>query len=460
MKKLIAVLLALLLVSNIGIIFLLIENNRILKRNYISNNVPENLPEEEQNGMNTGLETPGGNGGEFEFAYVSEDKYLNENGDWIFNFNIKNIADENVFIYSLNFIDQYLDGGSGEDLRTVESDPQLFEMMMGPEFRTKPLAPGEIMIWNDGHPGEYLKHRIYHFVFRGESGTEYTATYEYNLLMEGGGNSGASNTDHANDAGRDLLTLRHEADFSVEVFQNVFWVPTNILGKSAYSNADIFAMLGESPETKQSQINTLYEALQLYQVGNFAASDDNVRINENGIAWEHHKPGYNAVFTNNGCCATSANWLNYILKDNYEEVGFVATSQRDGNGHIYNYIKEGGWYYFIDLTHYRTDWVATAVESGNLDDYYSSDFVLGNFHKAKSVQDFVNYVQSTFSDPPGLMFQYTAENCLAIDSLRDGEKINIVYEAAPNVRLNVIFDDPGDSLGYFQTDPPKNLPNW
>ena len=278
--------------------------------------------------------------------------------------------------------------------------------------------------------------------------------------MEFGEEFSAFNTDYSTDNGKDLFTLRHDASFSAEVFDGVFWVPANSLGKSRYSNANIFEMVSESPEVKQREIKTLYEALQLYQVGGFAASDDNVRLFENGYNWEHHKPGYYAVLTNNGCCATDSNWLNYILKDDYDEIGYIATSQRDGSGHIYNYIKDGEWYYFIDLTHYRTDWIATAAESGNTDDYYRSDFVLGNIHRTKSVENFVKYVQDTFGDPPGLMFKYTAENCLAIDSVNNGGKVSIVYENNPAVNIQVIFDDPGDNLDYYLTDAPKNLPNW
>ena len=406
-----------------------------------------------------GSQAPESNGNSKELIHVSEDKYLTPPNDWIFNFAIKNTTDENIFIYSLNFIDDDLEGGHGESFRTINDDPVLFEYMMGPEFKTKPLAPGEIMIWNDAHPGEFLKHRTYLFTFIGESGTEYTATYDYNLIMEIGENTGVS-MNFENDGGKDLLTLRHDVDYEVEVFDKVFWVPASSLGESRFSNEEVFDMIGESPETKQGEAKTLYEALQFYQVGGFAASDDNVRIFENGVNWEHHKPGYYAVLTNSGCCATSANWLNYILKDDYDEVGFIATSQRDGSGHIYNYIKENGWYYFIDLTHYRTDWVATAIESGNMNDYYNSDFVLGNIHKTKTVEAFVNYVQQAFDDPPGMMFKYTAENCLAIDSPMQNGKVNIVYEAAPGVNIEVIFDDPNDSLGYYQTDPPKNRPKW
>ena len=77
-------------------------------------------------------------------------------------------------------------------------------------------------------------------------------------------------------------------------------------------------------------------------MGNFFPADDNVRSGENGLNWEHHKPGYHAVRTNCGCCATDSNWLNYILAGDYDEIGFIATSQRDGSGHVYNYILQDG----------------------------------------------------------------------------------------------------------------------
>ena len=455
MKKLIAVLLVLLLISNVAIIVLIAQNNRLLREN-LENSGNVVLEEEQLPGQKEEQNIPVEGGDSFELIHIAEDKYLTPPNDWIFEFRIVNTAECEIFIKELVIIDN---GGENQFFANKNERPELLEMMMGPNFENTPLMPGDVMQWGDAHPGENLTDRTYKFIFSGTDGNEYTATFEYNLIMEIGGNYNM-NVDYSTDSGKDLLTLRHDANFQIEVFENVFWVPISSLGESRFSNSEIFKLLGESPETKQVEAKTLYEALQIYQLGNFAASDDNIRISENGINWEHHKPGYNAVLTNNGCCATSANWLNYILKGDYDEVGYIATSQRDGSGHIYNYIKQDGWYYFIDLTHYRTDWVATATESGNMDDYYNSDFVLGNLHKTKSVESFVNYVQQAFGDPPGLMFKYTAENCLAIDSVRQNGKVNIVYEAAQGVGLNVIFDDPADDLDYYQTDPPKNLPEW
>ena len=99
------------------------------------------------------------------------------------------------------------------------------------------------------------------------------------------------------------------------------------------------------------------------------------------------------------------------------------------------------------LIHYRTDWPTAAVESGDINDYNASDRILGNIHCAQSVGRFVEYVKNTFGDAPGLMFKYTAENCLAIDSRYEGNSVTIVYEDAP-VDVEVIFDDPNDSLSH------------
>lgn len=259
---------------------------------------------------------------------------------------------------------------------------------------------------------------------------------------------------------QDLLTLRHDAEFDVEIYPDVHWVPANVLGSSRYTSSDICAMLTLAPEQKQDAISTLYEALQLYQIGNFYSSEDNIRMQENGIDWEFHKPGYDAVRTNTGCCATDSNWLRYILDGDYEEIGYIATSQRDGSGHIYNYILSDGMYYFIDLTHYRTDWIVTAVESGATEDYYASDWILGNIHCAQSVESFVEYVQSSFPDPPGMMFKYTAENCLTVSGQRANGGVTIIYEDVPEVNIEIIFDDPNDNLEYTTAPSPSVAPDF
>lgn len=315
------------------------------------------------------------------------------------------------------------------------------------------LQPGQRENYIDGHPVvPDWNAAEYRFYFVDGNGREQTLTFRFDDLDKQN-----QPEDYAQDQGQDLKTLRHDAAFEVEVSSGVYWVPAAVLGSSRYSNMDIHNMLDAAPEEKQENISTLYEALQLYQVGNFTSSDDNVRIFDGGINWEHHKPGYHAVRTNTGCCATDSNWLRYILDGDYEEVGYIATSQRDGSGHIFNYILHEGWYYIIDLTHYHASGpLVTALESGELNNYYTSDYILGNIHKVKDIQNYVDYVQHDFTDPPGLMFMYTAENCLAVD----GNNAQIIYESAGKPFVNIIFDDPSDNLEHVWKDSPKHLPDW
>lgn len=388
--------------------------------------------------------------------HIVEELYPLDGSQWIFEFHFANSSDVPLHFYSLNYIDN-----GEEDLRTVERNADFFGQIAthtGASFLGLTLQPGEELHWADGHPVvDFLKDRSYVFTFTDDAGAPYVFRFDFALKTEPHPDS---LTDYRSSQGQDLRTLRYDATFAVDVAEGIQWVSARMLGDSSFSNAEIFDLLPAPPEAKANEINTLYEALQLYQIGNFRAADDNIRVEENGIHWEHHKPGFDAVRTNCGCCATSANWLRYILAGDYDEVGYIATSQPDGSGHIFNYIFHEGWYYIIDMTHYRTDWVATAVESGDMADYHSSDFIPGNIHRCRDIQSYVNYVQQTYHEPPALMFMYTADNCLAIDSEMRQDGVSIIYEDALGHAPTVIFDNPNDSVDMRLEKAPENRPIW
>ena len=78
----------------------------------------------------------------------------------------------------------------------------------------------------------------------------------------------------------------------------------------------------------------------------------------------------------------------------------------------------------------------------------------------RDTADYVAYVQNSFNEPPGLMFLYTAENCLALDGVHSGSKVTITYEKADGVTLQAIFDDPADQLDWTLVTRSKKLPDW
>ena len=400
--------------------------------------------------------------GEFTFTGPGEAsldaQVILENGtDYHFPMDLINGTDRELTLHELIIVD-YVNGDKQEDF------PLDIRQFQDWPFYT--LAPNAGNGFDDWHPNPApFDARDYSFVYQDEDKNEYRVTFTFHLagapeVDVNRGGFDASGLDYSQDQGKDLVTLRYDADYVVEVYPDVYWVPARSLGNSRYSNADIFQMVDHSPEDKQAAVSTLYEALQLYQVSGFIYADDNIRMGENGIAWEHHKPGYYAVLTNNGCCATDSNWLHYILDGDYDEIGYIATSQRDGNGHVFNYILQDGWYYMIDLTHYRTDCIATATEDGNLDSYYSSDFILGNIHKTRSPEAYAEYIQATFGDPPGLIVKYTAADVPAVDSVRSQSGIEITYAQMNDIELEILFDDPGDSLTFTFADAPSQFPNW
>ena len=222
-------------------------------------------------------------------------------------------------------------------------------------------------------------------------------------------------------------------------------------------------MLRDTPEQKQAEISTLYEAMQLYQIGNFYYSDDNITVLEGGLDWEHHKPGYDAVRTNTGCCASSSDWLNYILAGDYEEMGFLAYFKLYGIGHVFNYIRQDGFYYIVDMTHYRTDWMQAPVENGQIQEHDRGDRILGSIHRVKDLQSFVSFLEEASTDDrrPDIIYQFMAENVFAVAlSQTAANEWHLTMEQVPGVEVTVLYDDPDDALTVSFAEGPKNRPDY
>lgn len=191
---------------------------------------------------------------------------------------------------------------------------------------------------------------------------------------------------------KDIATLRYTANFCTVLGKNINWIPVNELGTTRYTNADIKKILDLEPEKKKLYINTLYEAIQLFVNSDFEETLDIVNIQENGIIWEHHKPGYYAVKTNNGCCASTASWLIYMLSDKYEEVGLLSFSRPNGSGHVFNYIFHKGNYYIIDLMPYTKKYKEfCCIETGKKSDFVKAKYITAACIRTNSLYDYASF---------------------------------------------------------------------
>jgi hypothetical protein len=219
------------------------------------------------------------------------------------------------------------------------------------------------------------------------------------------------------DPERDLESLRYNADYEIPVYPGVYWVPARSLDDSDYTNAEIKAILNNTPEQKQAAIDTLYEAMQLFQVGGMFYDEDNPNNWKRNVLiddtwWQYGLPGYDAVRTNQGDCQGVSNWLNYILDGDYAEVGFIQFADADGTGHVFNYILQDGWYYCLDMTDHQAEAFGDVLESGDTSDFSKGEALGGIIIKTQSLESYIDYYLSVANKPPVLFYSYDADDVI------------------------------------------------
>ena len=191
---------------------------------------------------------------------------------------------------------------------------------------------------------------------------------------------------------RDTGVYVDSAAFETEVYPGVYWIPLHTLGKTRYTDEDMKAFVVLSPEEKRTKIENLYEAIQLYHASDFQGTYDNENhwIDKNTL-WQTHKSPYEAVLSNNGCCATDTNWLAYFLSGKYPALYSFGYANEDGNGHITTCIKQNGWFYFIDLMMCRNNSQSfLCKENGVLQDLLDGEWA-GFLLRCKDPVDFCHF---------------------------------------------------------------------
>lgn len=283
-----------------------------------------------------------------------------------------------------------------------------------------------------------------------------TELEDMKLLLE-------SNNDSS--AYRDSWNLVHDASFQCQVGDGVWWVPASALGTPEYSNNQISLLKKASPDVKQELVATLYDAIMLFQLSGFRSSSDNIKIKEGVVTWEHHQPGEDAVRTNQGCCSANCSWLAYILKDDYEEMGFVNFTYPDGNGHVINYIKDKGFYYFIDLTQYRNSTRGALKEDGNKKTYIrDTNSLFRAIHKTESIETFIQYIIDKSGDNEPLVFTVYSGvpqvPPMAIMPRLNGSGYAMAFPESYKETMRIIDKIPDDNFTYYFHPDPVKMPDW
>ena len=149
-----------------------------------------------------------------------------------------------------------------------------------------------------------------------------------------------------------------------------------------------------------------------------------------------------------------------MLRGDYDDIGYIQISETNGSGHVINYIKKGSWYYTIDMTHYRNDFMCSAFETGKKVDYNDSDIVLGNVHAVKNLKDYAKYFIKHGDKKTGLIIKEKMQDVPAIDSVASDGYMIITYGSDQKDKLTVLYDNKKDKLELGFATPPTKLPDW
>lgn len=122
------------------------------------------------------------------------------------------------------------------------------------------------------------------------------------------------------------------------------------LEETRLTKEEVDALVGKSPEVLQDRIDTVYDLLQYMKSAGYKVISGDIKTQSGGYTWHSNTDGVTAIKANEGNCGATSNLANYILKGDYQEVGFMTFSADTGQGgHIFNYIKKDNKYYLIDF---------------------------------------------------------------------------------------------------------------
>lgn len=117
---------------------------------------------------------------------------------------------------------------------------------------------------------------------------------------------------------------------------------------------DAKALVGETPAVIREKVRTAGDLLLYMLASRMLLKNGDESVTVDGHDWHYNSTAEQVLAENLGNCGRMANLANYLLADDYEEIGFILHSYYPGNGggHVYNYIRYGGKYYIVDFSSY------------------------------------------------------------------------------------------------------------
>lgn len=251
--------------------------------------------------------------------------------------------------------------------------------------------------------------------------------------------------------------VNYFGEFSLPITNKVNWRPVNVLGLPNTSKERLLELKG-NPEALQSEIDSLYEALLYLHLSDWAYEPVTTVVSDNNLDWRYYGPAEIVIQYNKGTCVGVANFINYVLKDDYDEVGYILMYYVHDSNHVINYILQDGVYYTIDGTAFLNHYDVTGFETGLMDDYIA-DHPPHHLHESQTLDDYLDYYQTKTIRPAGLFLSFTATNLYPY-TVFWGE-LNyrrIVFPNDTKNNITIIYDNPSDVVHIDFKEGPTNYP--
>ena len=161
------------------------------------------------------------------------------------------------------------------------------------------------------------------------------------------------------------LLYHKEGSLSNEEFEVMMYghiKPENIhayalsgeLGGLTLSPEEAYELVDAPPEEVQARVKTAGDLLMYMLAARIGDCGGCFCESFDGYTWHFNLTAYQVMEQKLGNCGSCANLANYLLKDDYEEIGIIQHAYYPGNGggHVYNYILHQREYYIVDYSWY------------------------------------------------------------------------------------------------------------
>lgn len=285
-----------------------------------------------------------------------------QNQNWGFWYFPENTTEEDLMLEGW-YWRNYMDG------EPVVSGTFTMENMPRTASKLKTLFAGETTVHNNGISVQWCNYnqREDVFVWRNSQGEPYVQRFCFVLDEAKAGRVLDIVFPEEGDSRHAHKVSQENPDTYASVID--FYDCLRVLGEPEYTVDQIKEMIEADLTLDEAaqKISTYTDLLQyLYIKGYKTSSESDVHFTAGGIDWSVNKTADRVFESNTGNCGGGSILVNYILWDDYEEQGYIHETWND-SGHVFNYFRKDGIYYFVDLM----DLVTT------INTYENGDFVLG-----------------------------------------------------------------------------------